>query len=76
MLPMPMGIEEVYGDAPISPQLRRNMEEIVIKWTGHISEVLSEDSSLAFENEEHPLPRSGSYFHRYITDFYFKRRIS
>ncbi|XP_008208864.1 dynein beta chain, ciliary-like [Nasonia vitripennis] len=64
MLPMPMGIEEVYGDAPISSQLRRNMEEIVIKWTGHISEVLSEDSSQALKNEENPLPKSELTFWR------------
>ena len=64
MLPMPMGMDLVFaGDAPApahAQQLRRNIEEIVVRWTSQINEVLAEDSSEVFDKEEEqPLPRAG-----------------
>jgi dynein heavy chain len=62
MLPMPMGIEQIFQETPASFKLKANIEEAVIKWARNISEVLAESSRIVFKQEDFPVPKDGHYF--------------
>ncbi|XP_014229978.1 dynein beta chain, ciliary-like [Trichogramma pretiosum] len=63
ILPMPLNIEHVFSEEP-PKKMRHNIEMIVISWAKDICEVMAEDSSQAFEMEDHPLPRTELVFWR------------
>ncbi|XP_011494831.1 PREDICTED: dynein beta chain, ciliary-like [Ceratosolen solmsi marchali] len=60
MLPMPMDIEQIFGEDPVSLKLKANIEETVVKWSKNISEVLS----IFFIPEEYPVPKDEITFWR------------
>lgn len=71
-LPMPNGIENIFnrelqameGDSEeaIDYEFLNNVEEIIMKWTAQVTEILLEDNTLVFVKEPHPLPFAGTIF--------------
>ncbi|XP_046432396.1 dynein beta chain, ciliary-like [Neodiprion fabricii] len=67
LLPMPMGVERIFeaewlvqqtAGEQVDLQLKSDIEGIVIKWATQINDILSEESTLAFNNNNHPLPNA------------------
>ncbi|XP_049878702.1 dynein beta chain, ciliary [Pectinophora gossypiella] len=63
VLPMPVGVELVYEaekgllrGEEVDLYLKSAIEGVVIKWAQQINDVMMEDSALAFENGQNPLP--------------------
>jgi len=69
LLPMPMGIENIFdeewkaqqsGGDEVDVRLKSNIETIVTKWCSQIGDILDEKSTCAFVNDKQPLPSAGS----------------
>lgn len=66
---MPMGVERIFeaewlvqqsAGEQVDVRLKSDIEGIVIKWATQINDILSEESTLAFNNNNHPLPSTGN----------------
>lgn len=75
LLPMPMGVEQVFeeewkaqqsGGVEVDLRLKSDIETIVTKWCSQINDVLNEESTRAFLNDKQPLPSDGILGQQYL----------